>query len=78
MNAMPDWAGSKAMNCFWCGTSFSNASRRRSARRIDIRPGRRTASVLAGVILFPLALACAGVKFFSRRTGTIYVEARNV
>jgi len=52
--------------------------RRRSARRIDIGSGRRTASVLAGVILFPLALVCAAVELFSRRTGTVYVEARNV
>jgi SAM-dependent methyltransferase len=51
--------------------------RRRSARRIEIGPGRRAASVVAGVILFPLALGCAAVEFASGRTGTVYVEARN-
>ncbi len=52
--------------------------RRRSARRIVIGPARRAASILAGVILFPVALACAAVELVSGRTGTVYVESRYV
>ena len=52
--------------------------RRRSARRIEIGPGKRLLTVTAGVFAFPAAVACALVEQVRKRPGTIYVEARNV
>ncbi|MBK5232563.1 MAG: class I SAM-dependent methyltransferase [Thermoleophilia bacterium] len=52
--------------------------RRKSARRIKITPAKRAAAIAAGVILFPVALACAAVELASRRSGSVYVEAHRV
>ncbi|MGA7434385.1 MAG: class I SAM-dependent methyltransferase [Solirubrobacterales bacterium] len=49
--------------------------RRKQARRIEISPARRVATIAAGVVLFPVALICAAVEIASKRSGTVYVEA---
>lgn len=50
--------------------------RRREARRIKMDPARRAASILAGVLLAPVALVCATVEIVSGRSGTVYIEGR--
>ena len=52
--------------------------RRANARRIEISPGKRAATIAAGVIFFPVALLATGIEMLSARPGTIYVEARRV
>jgi hypothetical protein len=50
--------------------------RRPEARSGSIGTGRRWASLVAGAVLLPLALACATAEVALRRSGTVYVEAR--
>lgn len=50
--------------------------RRRSARRIEVGPVSRAAAIAAGVVLFPVALACSGFEILRNRSGTVYVEAQ--
>ncbi len=50
--------------------------RRAQARSGPMGTGRRWASLAAGVLLLPLALACATTEVVLRRSGTVYVEAR--
>ena len=52
--------------------------RRKSARRIEISPARRAAAIAGGVILFPVALACAAAEIALKRSGSVYVEAHRV
>lgn len=52
------------------------ALRRPAARSAPMSRGRRLAAVAAGVVLFPLALACSAVEVALGRSGTLYVEAR--
>ncbi|HET6832085.1 MAG TPA: class I SAM-dependent methyltransferase [Solirubrobacterales bacterium] len=52
------------------------AMRRPEARSAPMGSGRRAASILAGVVMLPVAAACSGVEIARRRGGTIYVEAR--
>jgi SAM-dependent methyltransferase len=58
------------------GLNLYHSLRRKSARRIEIGPGKRAAAIAAGVILFPVAFACSAFEILSRRSGTVYVEAR--
>ncbi len=51
--------------------------RRKSARRIEVGPGKRAYAIGAGVLAFPLAVACALVEQIIGRPGTIYIEATN-
>lgn len=51
--------------------------RRKSARRIEIGPAKRAYAIAAGVVGFPVAVACALVEQISGKPGTIYVEAAN-
>lgn len=60
------------------GLNLYQALRRKSARRIELSPGRRAASIVAGVILFPVALAGAALEIARGNSGTIYVEAQAV
>lgn len=60
------------------GLDLYQSLRRRSARRIEISPGKRAAAIATGVILFPVALACAAVEIAAKRSGSVYVEARRV
>ena len=39
-------------------------------------PARRLLSIAAGVVLLPIAAACAAVEIALRRGGTVYVEAQ--
>lgn len=54
------------------------ALRRRPARRIEMGPLRRTASIVAGILLAPVAVVCAATELIRGRSGTIYVEGRLV
>lgn len=58
------------------GLNLYQALRRKSARRIHLNPAQRVASILAGIVLFPVALVCAAVEIATGRSGTIYVEGR--
>jgi SAM-dependent methyltransferase len=58
--------------------SLYQSLRRRSARRVEIGPGRRVAAIAAGVVLFPLAVACAAAEVIAGRSGTVYIEAERV
>ncbi|MBK8293948.1 MAG: class I SAM-dependent methyltransferase [Solirubrobacterales bacterium] len=60
------------------GLDLYQSLRRKSARRIEISPGKRAAAIATGVILFPVALACAVVEIAARRSGSVYVEAHRV
>jgi len=60
------------------GLNLYQALRRKKARRIPMNPLRRLASILAGTVLFPLALVCAAAEVRSGRSGTVYVEGRLV
>ena len=55
-----------------------DAIRRPQARREPISFLARAAALAAGVLLLPVALACAGVEAALRRGGSLYVEARRV
>jgi SAM-dependent methyltransferase len=52
------------------------ALRRPVARSAPLSRGQRVGSVVAGVLLAPVALVCAGFEVALRRSGTVYVEAR--
>lgn len=52
------------------------ALRRKDARRIEMGAGRRVASILAGILLSPVALVCAAVEILRGRSGTVYIEGR--
>jgi SAM-dependent methyltransferase len=52
------------------------ALRRRGARDVPIGGVRRTAAIAAGLLLLPVAAACAAAEVALRRGGTIYLEAR--
>lgn len=60
------------------GLNLYHSLRRRSARRIEISPGRRAAAIAAGVILFPVAVAATLFEVAAGRQGTVYVEAHRV
>ncbi len=60
------------------GLDLYQSLRRRSARRVEIDPARRVAAIVAGVVLFPVALGCAAAEVVSGRSGTVYVEAELV
>ena len=60
------------------GLNLYQALRRRAARRIHLSPVQRVLSIVAGIVLFPVALVCAAVEIATGRSGTIYVEARFV
>jgi SAM-dependent methyltransferase len=60
------------------GLDLYAAIRRPEARSERLSPARRLLSVLAGVVLLPLAAACAAVEIALRRGGTVYVEGRRV
>jgi hypothetical protein len=53
-----------------------DAIRQPQARSRSLSPTRRTATLLAGAALFPLALLGTAVEVAARRSGTMYVEAR--
>lgn len=52
------------------------ALRRRDARSRAFRPAQRLASVVAGILLLPVAAACGALEVALRRSGTVYIEAR--
>ncbi len=54
------------------------AMRRPEARLAPLSGGRRVASILAGVVMLPVAVACSVAEVARHRGGTIYVEARLV
>jgi hypothetical protein len=56
--------------------SLYDAIRRPEARSRPLSAGRRLATLLAAVLLLPLALAATAVEVLVRRSGTVYVEAR--
>ncbi len=58
------------------GLDLYQSLRRPRARRVTIGGGRRASALAAGVLLLPLAVACAAVEVGLRRSGTVYVEAR--
>lgn len=60
------------------GLDLYQALRRPDARSRRVSAPRRVASVAAGALLAPVALAAAAVEVALRRSGTIYVEARRV
>jgi hypothetical protein len=53
-----------------------DAIRRPDARRRPLGPGRRASIVAAAAVLWPVALAAAGIEALLRRGGSVYVEAR--
>jgi SAM-dependent methyltransferase len=58
------------------GLDLYAALRRPEARSERLGTLQRLASVAAGVVLLPVAAACAAVEVAMRRGGTVYVEAR--
>ncbi|HEX5713149.1 MAG TPA: class I SAM-dependent methyltransferase [Solirubrobacterales bacterium] len=52
------------------------AIRRPAARALPLPPACRAATLLAGALLLPVALAATAVELLARRGGTVYVEAR--
>ena len=54
------------------------AVRRPDARIAPMGRLRRTASIVAGVVMLPVAVACSAYEVARRRAGTVYVEARLV
>jgi SAM-dependent methyltransferase len=60
------------------GLDLYQALRRPEAQSDRLSPGRRLASIAAGVALLPVAAACAIAEVAMRRGGTIYVEGRRV
>jgi len=53
-----------------------DAVRRPAARFAPLSVGRRAATLLAAVLLLPLALLAAAAEVLARRGGSVYVEAR--
>lgn len=58
------------------GLNLYQALRRKQARRIHLSPVQRVASILAAIILSPVALVCAAFEIVTGRSGTIYAEGR--
>jgi SAM-dependent methyltransferase len=58
------------------GLDLYMAIRLPEARAERLSPLRRALSIAAGVVLLPVAAACAAVELTLRRGGTVYVEAR--
>jgi SAM-dependent methyltransferase len=58
------------------GLDLYQSLRRTRARRVTIDRARRVSALAAGVLLLPLAVACAALEIGLRRSGTVYVEAR--
>lgn len=58
------------------GLDLYQALRRPDAQSARLGRGRRLASITAGIVLLPVAVACAIVEVAMRRGGTIYVEGR--
>lgn len=58
------------------GLRLYQALRQPTARDGRIAPGRRAATLAAGVALFPIALAAATCEVVAGRPGTVCVEAR--
>ena len=56
--------------------SLYQALRRPEARNRGVSARRRTATLAAGVLMLPMALAGAALEVGLRRAGTVYVEAR--
>jgi SAM-dependent methyltransferase len=54
-----------------------DAIRKPDARRVSLSRRRRALTLTAGVLAFPLAIACAPLEACLRRGGTVYVEARH-
>jgi SAM-dependent methyltransferase len=52
------------------------AIRQPDARSERVSPGRRLATLAAGVAALPAAVACTATEVAARRGGTVYVEAR--
>jgi SAM-dependent methyltransferase len=55
-----------------------DAIRRSAARRGEMGPGARAATLLAGAALVPIAALLALLEVALRRGGTVYVEARRL
>lgn len=53
------------------------ALRRPEARSGPLSPARRVGAIAAAIALLPVAVACAALEVGLRRSGTVYVEARN-
>lgn len=60
------------------GLDLYAAIRRPEARSERLSPVRRALSVLAGIVLLPLAAVLGGAEIALRRGGTVYVEGRRV
>jgi SAM-dependent methyltransferase len=58
------------------GLDLYQALRRADARSAQLTPAARLASLAAGVLLMPAAVAGAAAEVALRRSGTVYVEAR--
>jgi len=58
------------------GLDLYQAVRKPSARMAPMSGLRRAASIVAGVVMLPLAVACSAYEVARRRAGTVYVEAR--
>lgn len=58
------------------GLDLYQALRRAGARSAGLTRTQRAASLAAGVVLAPVAVAAAGVEVALGRSGTVYVEAR--
>ena len=59
------------------GLNLYQSLRAGGARSAAIPTGRRLAAIVAGIALFPVALACSAVEVILGRGGTVYVEARH-
>jgi SAM-dependent methyltransferase len=59
------------------GLDLYMALRRPEARIERLSPLSRALSIVAGVVLLPVAAVCAAAEVMMRRGGTVYVEARH-
>ena len=55
---------------------YQARSQARARRMAPMSRLRRAASIVAGVVMLPLAVACSAYEVARRRAGTVYVEAR--
>ena len=58
------------------GLNLYQALRRPEARSMALTRGRWAGSLIAGVVLLPVAATAAAAEVVLRRSGTVYVEAR--
>jgi len=58
------------------GLNLYQSLRRAPARNVELSARQRVASLVAGVLLGPIAVALAGLEIALRRSGSIYLEAR--